>query len=112
MTEEMNHVKTGQITYAVRNTTIDNKEIRENDIMGLGDHSILSVGNNIEAVALETIEAMMTEEAELISIYYGSDMEQEAAENFAAKVEEKYPEVDIELHSGGQPIYYYILSVE
>lgn len=112
MTEEMNHIKTGQITYAVRNTTIDNKEIRENDIMGLGDHSILSVGNNIEAVALETIEAMMTEEAELISIYYGSDMEQEAAENFAAKVEEKYPEVDIELHSGGQPIYYYILSVE
>jgi len=112
MTEEMNHVKTGQITYAVRNTTIDNKEIRENDIMGLGDHSILSVGNNIEAVALATIEAMMTEEAELISIYYGSDMEQEAAENFAAKVEEKYPEVDIELHSGGQPIYYYILSVE
>ena len=112
MTEEMNHVKTGQITYAVRNTTIDNKEIRENDIMGLGDHSILSVGNNIEAVALETIEAMMTEEAELISIYYGSDMEQEAAENFAAKVEEKYPEVDIELHSGGQPIYYYIISVE
>lgn len=112
MTEEMNHVKTGQITYAVRNTTIDNKEIRENDIMGLGDHSILSVGNNIEAVALETIEAMMAEEAELISIYYGSDMEQEAAENFAAKVEEKYPEIDIELHSGGQPIYYYILSVE
>ena len=112
MTEEMNHVKTGQITYAVRNTTIDNKVLRENDIMGLGDHSILSVGNNIEAVALETIEAMMAEEAELISIYYGSDMEQEAAENFAAKVEEKYPEIDIELHSGGQPIYYYILSVE
>ncbi len=112
MTEEMKNVHTGQITYAVRNTTIDDKEIRENDIMGLGDHSILSVGQDIETVALETVDAMMDEDAELISIYYGSDTAQEAAESFAAKVQEKYPDFDIELHSGGQPIYYYILSVE
>lgn len=112
MTEEMKRVHTGQITYAVRNTTIDDKEIHENDIMGLGDHSILSVGQDIEAVALETVDAMMTEDAELISIYYGSEMTEEQAEAFAAILEEKYPVCDIELHSGGQPIYYYILSVE
>lgn len=112
MTEEMKKVRTGQITYAVRNTTIDDKEIRENDIMGLGDHSILAVGQEIEEVALDTVEAMMDEEAELVSIYYGSDIGQEAAEDFARKVEERYPEIDIELHSGGQPIYYYIVSVE
>ena len=112
MAEEMKRVRTGQITYAVRNTTIDNKEIRENDIMGLGDHAILSVGQDIGAVALETVDAMMDSEAELVSIYYGSEIEAEAAEEFAEKVKNKYPEVDIELHSGGQPIYYYILSVE
>ncbi|MBO5277949.1 MAG: DAK2 domain-containing protein [Lachnospiraceae bacterium] len=112
MTEEMKRVHTGQITYAVRNTTIDDKEIHENDIMGLGDHSILSVGQDIETVALETVDAMMSDDAELISIYYGSDMTDEQAEAFAAKVEAKYPDFDIELHSGGQPIYYYILSVE
>lgn len=112
MTEEMKRVHTGQITYAVRNTTIDDKEIHENDIMGLGDHSILSVGQDIETVALETVDAMMSEDAELISIYYGSDTTDEQAEAFAAKVEKKYPDCDIELHSGGQPIYYYILSVE
>lgn len=112
MIEEMKHVHTGQITYAVRNTTIDDKEIHENDIMGLGDRSILAVGQDIETVAMETIAAMMEEEAGLISIYYGSDTTQEAAEGFAEKVQEQYPQVDIELHSGGQPIYYYILSVE
>lgn len=112
MTEEMKRVHTGQITYAVRNTTIEDKEIHENDIMGLGDHSILSVGQDIETVALETVDAMMSGDAELISIYYGSDTTDEQAEAFAAKVEAKYPDFDIELHSGGQPIYYYILSVE
>lgn len=112
MIAQMKHVRTGQITYAVRNTMIDDKEIRENDIMGLGDHAILSVGQNIATVAMETIDAMMDEEAELISIYYGSDMEPEAAEALASRVEAKYPGVDIELQSGGQPIYYYIVSVE
>ncbi len=112
MTEEMKHVRTGQVTYAVRNTTIDDKEIREHDIMGLGDSSILSVGQDIETVAFDTVAAMMDGDSELVSIYYGSDVEQEAADKLAEKVKEKYPDVDIELHSGGQPIYYYILSVE
>ncbi len=112
MTEEMKHVRTGQVTYAVRNTVIDDKEIREHDIMGLGDHSILSVGQDIGTVAFDTVSAMMDSDSELVSIYYGSDMEQEAADELAEKIKEKYPDVDIELHSGGQPIYYYILSVE
>lgn len=112
MTEDMKHVKTGQITYAVRNTMIDDKEIRENDIMGLGDHSILAVGQNAESVALETIAAMMDDESELISIYYGCDISEEVAGQLAKKVEEAYPDCDVELQAGGQPIYYYIMSVE
>lgn len=112
MTKEMKKVKTGQVTYAVRDTIIDDKEIKENDIMGLGDHTILAVGNEIENVALKTIELMMTDEAELISIYYGSEMTEDTAQKLYQKVEAAYPDCDIELHCGGQPIYYYILSVE
>ncbi len=112
MTKEMKKVKTGQVTYAVRDTIIDDKEIKENDIMGLGDHTILAVGNEIENVTLKTIELMMTDEAELISIYYGSEMTEDTAQKLYQKVEAAYPDCDIELHCGGQPIYYYILSVE
>lgn len=112
MTEEMKHVKTGQVTYAVRNTVIDDKEIKENDIMGLGDHTILSVGQNVEKVALETIAAMMDDEAELISIYYGVDITDQIARQLADKVKTAYPDCYVELQPGGQPIYYYIMSVE
>ena len=112
MTKEMKKVKTGQVTYAVRDTVIDDKEIKENDIMGLGDHTILAVGNEIENVTLKTIELMMTDEAELISIYYGSEITEDIAQKLSQKVEAAYPDCDIELHCGGQPIYYYILSVE
>ena len=112
MTKEMKKVKTGQVTYAVRDTVIDDKEIKENDIMGLGDHTILAVGNEIENVTLKTIELMMTDEAELISIYYGLEMTEDNAQNLHQKVEAAYPDCDIELHCGGHPIYYYILSVE
>ena len=112
MTEEMKHVKTGQITYAVRNTMIDDIEIKENDIMGLGDHTILAVGQDIADTAFETIQKMTDESSELISIYYGSDVTAEAAEALKARAEEAFPDCDIELQYGGQPIYYYILSVE
>lgn len=112
MEEEIKRVKTGQVTYAVRDTSIDGKEIKQGDIMGIGDHTILSVGNNIERATKEMIEILVDDESELISIYYGADMTQEAAENLAADIEEKYPDLDIEVHSGGQPIYYYIISVE
>ena len=112
MIEEMKRVKTGQVTYAVRNTVIDEKEIKENDIMGIGDHTILSVGQDVETVALEMIAAMMEEDAELISIYYGAEITEEVAGKLAKKVEAAYTQCDVELQAGGQPIYYYIISVE
>lgn len=112
MREEIKMVKTGQLTYAVRDTKIDDKEIHDGDIMGVGDHGILAVGTEIEATALETVEQMMDEDAELISIYYGEDMSEEAAEALAEKLTESYPDCDIEVNAGGQPIYYYIISVE
>ena len=112
MLEEVKNVKTGQVTYAVRDTHIDDKEIHEGDIMGIGDKGILAVGKDKEQVAQDTIEAMMTEDAEVISIYYGEDASEEKAEELAAAVEELYPDCEVELNRGGQPIYYYIISVE
>ena len=112
MCEEIKRVKTGQLTYAVRDTHIDDKEIHDGDIMGVGDHGILAVGKEIEATALETVEQMMDEDAELISVYYGQDVTEEAAEALAEKLTEAYPDCDVEVNPGGQPIYYYIISVE
>ena len=112
MSEEVGHVKTGEVTYAVRDTMIDDKEIKQGDYMGIGDAGILSVGADIEAVSFQMVEAMMDEELELISIYYGADTTEEAAQRLKARIEEKYPSCDIELQYGGQPIYYYIISAE
>lgn len=112
MMEEISHVKTGQITYAVRDTKIDEKEIHKDDIMGLGDHSLLAVGMDLEEVAIETVKAMVDEDTELISIYYGKDTEESDAEALAGKIEEMYPDCDVELQNGGQPIYYYVISAE
>ncbi len=109
---ETENVKTGQITYAVRDTHIENKVINAGDIMGVGDHSILTVGKDTEAVAEETIAGMVTEESELISIYYGEDMKEEEAALLSERIEKLYPDCDVELNYGGQPIYYYIISVE
>ena len=112
MLEAISRVQTGQITYAVRDTRIDDKEIHEGDIMGIGDNGILAVGSGREEVAGATVEAMMTDDAEVISIYYGADTAEEDAESLAASIEEKYPDCEVELSRGGQPIYYYIISVE
>lgn len=112
MTEEMALVKSGQITYAVRNTVIDDVEIHEGDIMGLGDHGILASTTSINETTLETIGAMVDEDSALISIYYGSDVSEEDAEALQGEITDKYPDLDVELNYGGQPIYYYILSVE
>ncbi len=112
MINEIKNVKTGQITYAVRDTVIDDKEIRKDDFMGIGDAGILSVGTDMITVAKDTIAQMITEDSELISIYYGSDITEEDAESFRALVEEAYPDCDVELQYGGQPIYYYVMSVE
>ena len=112
MNEGIAHVKTGQVTYAVRDTHIDDKEIHEGDIMGIGDDGILSVTQSVEDAAKEMISLMVDEDSELISLYYGQDVTAEDAEKLAQSVEEQYPDVDVDLHSGGQPIYYYVLSVE
>ncbi len=112
MMEQMGYVKTGMITYAVRDTKIDHREIHQNDIIGLGDDGLLAVGQDIGQAVLDSIEALIDEDAELISIYYGEQVEEEKAEELLAAVEERYPDCDVELNDGGQPIYYYILSVE
>ena len=112
MTEEIKSVSTGQVTYAVRDTSIDDKEIKQGDFMGLGDSGILSVGTAISEVTMSMIDEMISDEAELISIYYGSEITEEDAEKLKSQVEEKYSSCDIELQYGGQPIYYYIVSVE
>lgn len=112
MKEEIQNVKTGQVTYAVRDTHIDDKEIHEGDIMGIGDEGILSVGQSVEATTKEMLSLMADEDSELISIYYGQDIQEEDAEKLASEIEELYPDADVDLHCGGQPIYYYVLSVE
>lgn len=112
MQEEIRNVKTGQVTYAVRDTMIDDKEIRQGDYMGIGDAGILSVGESVADVTFDMIREMMNEDLELISIYYGADVTPEDAEGLKARAEEAYPSCDVELQYGGQPIYYYIVSAE
>ena len=112
MLEAVSLVKTAQITYAVRDTKIDDKEIHENDIMAVGDHGILAVGTEIDAVAVEAVKEMADEDTELISIYYGEEYSEEAANALASELENVYPDCDIEVNAGGQPIYYCIISVE
>ena len=112
MNAEIKTVSTGQVTYAVRDTNIDDKEIKQGDFMGIGDSGILSVGTAISEVTMDMIDEMMSDGAELISIYYGSEVTDEDAEKLRSRVEEKYSSCDIELQYGGQPIYYYIVSVE
>ena len=110
--DEIKQVKTCQITYAVRDTCIADQIIHEGDIMGVGDKGILAVGEDIVETSIASVEAMVDEDSELISIYYGKDMREENAEELASKIRERWPDCDVELNNGGQPVYYYILSVE
>lgn len=112
MTEEMARVKTGQVTYAVRDTELDGKVIKENDIMGIGDKGIVAVGQDISDTTVEMIKELVDDESELISIYYGSDVTEDDAEQIASIISDKYPGIDVEVNYGGQPIYYYLVSVE
>ena len=112
MLAEIGNVKTGQVTYAVRDTEIDGKTIKQDDYMGIGDSSILSVGQDLKATTLEMVDAMVDEDSAIVSIYYGTDATEEAAEEIGAVIEEKYPDVEVEINAGGQPIYYYVISVE
>ena len=112
MLDAISKVRTGQITYAVRDTRIEDNEIHEGDIMGIGDNGILAVGSNKQEVAEATVKAMMSDDAEVISIYYGADTSEKAAEALGSALEEAYPDCEVEINRGGQPIYYYIISVE
>lgn len=112
MCEEIEHVKTGEVTYAVRDTAIDDKTIKQGDYMGIGDEGIISVGPDLKETILKMVEKMMTEDAELLSIYYGADVTKEDAEQLKKELAEKYGACDVELQYGGQPIYYYVISVE
>ena len=112
MTDSMSYVKTGEITYAVRDTVIDDKEIREGNIMGIGDEGILSVGDDITATTVDMIKKMQDEDSEIVSIYYGEGVTEDEAQTLASKLSEELPDLEVEVYSGGQPVYYYIASVE
>lgn len=112
MMAEIENVKTGQVTYAVRDTEIDGKTIKQDDFMGIGDKSILAVGKDLKETTLEMIDAMVDEDSAIVSIYFGSDSDEASAEEIASAIEEKYPDLEVEINDGGQPIYYYVVSVE
>ncbi len=112
MTEEVQRVATGQVTYAVRDTMIDNQEIHQGDFMGIGDKGILAVGTDLQSVAFNMVQKMMSDEFELISIYYGDVITEEQAQRLADQVQAEYNGCDVELQYGGQPIYSYIISAE
>ena len=112
MIEEMSKVKTGSVTYAVRDTVIDDKEIKENDIMGIGDDGIISVGTDLFKTTVDMVSNLVDDDSEIISFYFGADVDEEAAYELSEKIESLYPDVEVDLNCGGQPIYYYIISVE
>ena len=112
MMAEIENVKTGQVTYAVRDTEIDGKTIKQDDYMGIGDKSILAVGKDLKQTTLEMVDAMVDEDSAIVSIYFGSESSEEKAEEIASAIEEKYHDVEVEVNDGGQPIYYYVISVE
>ncbi len=112
MTEAMSSVKTGEVTYAIRDTSFEGKTIHKNNIMGIGDKGIENVGEDVTEVTLNLIETMIDDESGLITVYFGQDVTQEDADKLAEKLGETYPDVDVDVHEGKQPIYYYIISVE
>lgn len=112
MTEELSSVKTGQVTYAVRDTFIDDKAIKQGDYMGMGDSAILSVGKDMQDVVKDMVSQLVEEESAIISVYYGQEIEEAAAQALGEELGEQYPQCEVEVHYGGQPIYYYLISVE
>ena len=112
MNAEIGAVKTGQVTYAVRDTVIDDKEIKQDDYMGIGDAGILSVGQELNTTVLDMIGQLIDEDSAIVTIYYGEEMKEEDANAISEKLLAEYPDVEVEVHYGGQPIYYYVVSVE
>ena len=112
MTELLSTVKTGEITYAVRDTEIDGKKIAEGDIIGIDDNTVAAVGKAIDTTTMELIDSMVDDESSVITIYYGAEMDEAQAERLSGKVQDKYPDIEVEVNAGGQNVYYYIVSVE
>lgn len=112
MTEGMNTVKSGQLTYAVRDTQIDDKVIKEGDYMGISDHGIDAVGQNLEDTAIDLLEQLVDDDSELISIYYGEDVSEDDAQALSERIQDAFEQCEVELQYGGQPVYYYVMSVE
>ena len=112
MTECYQNIMSGQVTYAVRDTTINGKTIRNGDIMGIDDEGIRAVGSDVSETTLALLDEMVDDDSELVSLYYGESVTKEQADKLTAQVEEKYPDVEVETNFGGQPIYYYMVSVE
>lgn len=112
MLEEIGKIKTGQITYAVRDTSVNGKEIHQGDYMGIGEDGIIAVNTDMEQTIFATVESIVDEDSELLCFYYGEEISREDAEALKEKIEKKYPNLDIELQSGGQPVYYYLISAE
>ncbi len=112
MTEETGNIQTGQVTYAVRDTVIDDKDIRQGDYMGIGDQSILAVGRDLEEVTLNMTDCMIGEDTALVSIYYGENVDEDTAAGLADKISAKYDSLEVEIQYGGQPVYYYMISAE
>ena len=112
MVEELANVKSGEVTYAVRDTTIDDKEISEGDYMGIGDAGILAVHKDLTQVVLDMLDEMVDEEASLVTLYFGSDVKKRDANKMLKSVSEHFPDLEVELQAGGQPVYYYVTSVE
>ena len=112
MTEALGAVKSGEVTYAVRDTSFDGKEIHEGDIMGIADKGILAVGPDVTEVTVELVDDLVDEDSGLVSIYFGADATEEDAQAIADTIGENHPDLDVEVHFGGQPVYYYLLSVE
>ena len=112
MISEMQNVKTGSVTYAVRDTVIDDKTIKQNDIMGIGDSGIISVGTDIFKTTVDMISNLIDEDSEIVSIYYGKEVNEDDAKKLSEKISELYSDVEVDLNYGGQPIYYYVVSVE
>ena len=114
MTEALDFVKSGEVTYAVRDTSVEGKVIHQGDIMGIGDHGMLAVTQSVEETVIEMVDEMTDEDSEMITLYFGSDVTEEDAEKLGEMLRSRYEEddIEVEVHSGGQPIYYYIVSVE
>lgn len=112
MLQEIANVKTGQVTYAVRDTVVDDKDIKEGDYMGIGDSGILSVNQDMKQCFAQMVDQMVDEDSAIVSVFYGADVSESEAQELADAVEEKYPDLEVELQAGGQPVYYYVVSVE